>query len=100
MNEAYHLDLEALAPRVFYQITDYWLELSRRFVVGDHASREIHDRIAREILEGFEVAGIGVASTTIDIVGFPPVRRAAVSVTDRPGSPPRSPDGRDREVAV
>jgi small-conductance mechanosensitive channel len=75
MNELYHLDLESLAPRVFYRITDNWLELSLRFIVDDHGSRGIRDRIAREILDEFDKASIGIASTTIDIVGFPPVRR-------------------------
>jgi small-conductance mechanosensitive channel len=76
MNDMYHLDLEGLAPRVFYRITDNWLELSLRFIVDDHASRAIRDQIARDILDEFDKAGIGIASTTIDIVAFPPVRRA------------------------
>ncbi len=74
MNDRYNLEFESLAARVYYKITDNWLELSLRFIVQDRFSREIKDRIAREILEGFEKAGLGIASTTIDIVGFPPVR--------------------------
>jgi small-conductance mechanosensitive channel len=76
MNESYHLELEELAPRVFYKITDNWLELSLRFIVADHQSRQVRDQIARAILDAFDAAGIGIASTTIDIVAFPPVRNA------------------------
>lgn len=76
MNEQYHLDLEGLEPRVFYRITDNWLELNLRFLVADNASRSIRDQIARDILDAFDAAGIGIASTTVDIVAFPPLRRA------------------------
>jgi small-conductance mechanosensitive channel len=76
MNEAYHLHLETLEPRVFYRITDNWLELSLRFIVDDRKSRAVRDQIAREILEEFDKAGLAIASTTIDIVAFPPMRRA------------------------
>jgi small-conductance mechanosensitive channel len=75
MNEEYNLELEGLEPRVFYRITDNWLELNLRFLVADNASRGIRDQIARGILDAFDAAGIGIASTTMDIVGFPPLRR-------------------------
>src|SRR5215472_14712277 len=76
MNDLYNIELEGLKPRVFYRITDNWLELSLRFIVDDRHSRDIKDRISREILKGFDEVGIGIASTTIDIVGFPPLRGA------------------------
>jgi small-conductance mechanosensitive channel len=76
LNETYNLDLVSLAPQVFLRITDNWLELSLRFIVRDQASRDTKDQITRAILKGFDEAGIGIASTTIDIVAFPPMRRA------------------------
>jgi len=74
MNDAYHLELETLAPQVFLRITDNWLEMSLRFIVRDQSSRDTKDQIARAILTGFDEAGIGIASTTVDIVAFPPLR--------------------------
>jgi small-conductance mechanosensitive channel len=79
MNKAYHLDLDELAPRVFYRITDNWLELSLRFIVRDYGSRVIRDQIAREILEKFDAAGFGIASTTVDVVALPPLRQATAT---------------------
>jgi small-conductance mechanosensitive channel len=76
MSDRYNLELESLAPRVYYKITDNWLELSLRFIVNDRTSRETKDLIARGILRGFDAAGIGIASATMDIVGLPPVRGA------------------------
>ena len=62
-----------LAPRVFYRITDNWLELTVRFVVGTHQIRGTKDAISRDMLVGLDAAGIGIASATYDIVGLPPV---------------------------
>ena len=65
------IDLES---RVFYRITDNWLELSLRFVVGTHRIRGVKDAMNRHILTEFDKAGIGIASATYDIVGFPPIQ--------------------------
>ena len=64
------IDLE---PKVFYRITDNWLELTVRFIVTTHGIRGIKDAMSRRILTGMDEAGIGIASATYDIVGFPPV---------------------------
>lgn len=69
----YYVEISDFEPRVFYRITDNWLELTVRFIVGDHKVRVIKDAISREMLAAFDAAGIGIASATYDIVGFPPV---------------------------
>lgn len=70
----YFIDLDDLTPRVFYRLTDNWLELSVRFVVREHGVREIKDAIARAVLQKFDDASIGVASATYEIVGVPTLR--------------------------
>lgn len=70
----YYVEISDFEPSVFYRITDNWLELTVRFIVGDHKVRQIKNSISREMLTGLEAAGIGIASATYDIVGFPPVR--------------------------
>ena len=60
-----------LKPRVFYRITDNWLELTVRFIVGTHQIRGVKDAMSRQIVVALEQAGIGIASATYDIVGFP-----------------------------
>ena len=62
-----------LVPKVFYRITDNWLELTVRFIVHTHLIRGIKDRMSRTILGGLDKEGIGIASATYDIVGLPPV---------------------------
>ncbi|HJP98419.1 MAG TPA: mechanosensitive ion channel domain-containing protein [Rhodanobacteraceae bacterium] len=74
MKEVYFVDATDFEPRVFYRLTDNWLELSVRFVVFDRGIREVKDAMSREIITAFDAAGIGIASATYDIVGLPPVR--------------------------
>jgi small-conductance mechanosensitive channel len=62
------IDLE---PRVFFRITDNWLELTVRFILGTHQIRGAKDAMSRQIIAALDIAGIGIASATYDIVGFP-----------------------------
>ncbi len=63
-----------LEPHVYTRITDNWLELSLRFLLPARTARTVKDAMSRDILQGLESSGIGIASATYDIVGFPPVR--------------------------
>lgn len=62
-----------LEPRVYFRITDNWLELTIRFVVPTHGIRNVKDLMSRDIVVAFDEAGIGIASATYDIVGLPPI---------------------------
>ena len=68
-----------LNPRVFFRMTDNWVELTVRFIAKDHGIRDLKDRMFRQLIAGFVTAGIGIASGTYDIVGFPPVKVQLVS---------------------
>ena len=61
-----------LRPRVYYRITDNWLELTVRFVALTHGTRGVKDAMTRHIIAGFRSAGIGIAAPRTDVVGFPP----------------------------
>lgn len=62
-----------LVPKVYWRITDNWLELTVRFVLGTHQIRGAKDAMSRYILGELDKAGIGIASATYDIVGLPPI---------------------------
>jgi small-conductance mechanosensitive channel len=68
-----------LQPRVFVRMTDNWVELTVRFVTEDHGVRELKDGMSREILAGLDAAGIGIASTTFELTGLPPLQIAGDS---------------------
>lgn len=74
LKRIYDLSPPDVKPRVYYRLTDNWIALTLRFIVPDRGIREIKDAMYRDILSRFRQAGIDVASSTYDIVGFPPVR--------------------------
>jgi small-conductance mechanosensitive channel len=71
MRDRYFLHAADLTPKVYYRITNNWLELTVRFVVREHGIRDLKDAVSRYILKAFDAAGIGIATTTYNIVGFP-----------------------------
>jgi small-conductance mechanosensitive channel len=74
LKDQFGLHIGDVDPRVFWRITDNWLELSARFLVPDHGIREIKDKVSRDLLAALDAAKIGIASGTYAIVEFPPVR--------------------------
>ena len=74
LHDRFGVDPLDMEPKVFYRITDNWLELTVRFVTGTHQIRGIKDAMSREIVAALDEAGIGIASATYDIVGFPPIQ--------------------------
>ena len=76
LHAVYFIDAPDLKPRVFLRITDNWVELTIRFFCSTHGIRGLKDQISRDILSALEAANIGIASSTYDIVGLPPLRWA------------------------
>jgi small-conductance mechanosensitive channel len=74
LQRRYFMKGAGLEPRVYWRITDNWVELALRFVVEIEGIREVKDRMSRYILEEFDKARIGIASGTYEIVGMPPIR--------------------------
>lgn len=74
MMSRYFMQPASVEPKVFYRLTDNWLELTVRFLAEDRGIRDLKDAISRDILREFNDAEIGLASATYDIVGFPPIR--------------------------
>lgn len=61
-------------PKVYYRLTENWLELTVRFLAHDHHIRDLKDRLSRDILQQFDRSGITLGSTTFELVDLPPVR--------------------------
>jgi small-conductance mechanosensitive channel len=73
LEQRYFVKPTELSPRVFYRLTDNWVELTVRFLCKDHDIRSLKDRMSRDILDALEEAKIGIASGTYEIVGMPPL---------------------------
>jgi small-conductance mechanosensitive channel len=67
-------DKADLESRVYWRLTDNWLELTVRFLAPQRGVRALKDAMSRDILAALDEAGIGIASTTFEIVGLPPLR--------------------------
>ena len=76
LKRRYFLERLGTQPRVYYRLTDNWLELTVRFVVRDRGIRDVKDAVSRDLLKALDAAGIGLASATFEIVGLPPLRVA------------------------
>lgn len=74
LRRRYFLPTDDPRPRVYWRLTDNWLELTVRFLAHQRGIRELKDAISREILTRFDEAGIAVASSTYEIVGVPKLR--------------------------
>ena len=74
LTRRYDLPVGEIEPRVFWRLTDNWLELAVRFLSPDHGTRDLKDKMAREILTRLDEAGIGIASATYEITAVPPLK--------------------------
>jgi len=62
-------------PTLYIVMTDNWIEMTLRYVVEAHKRREVKGQLHHELLRHFESeADITVASVTMEIVGFPPLK--------------------------
>ncbi len=73
-----------LEPRVYWRMTDNWVELALRFVAPTHGIRELKDRMTRDILRDLQAAEIPIASATFEIVGLPTLRVARAPSPKQP----------------
>lgn len=74
MERRYFMKPADMKPKVYYRLTDNWLELTVRFIAHDFGIRELKDQMSRDILKAMTEADISIASTSYEIVGLPPIR--------------------------
>jgi small-conductance mechanosensitive channel len=70
-------------PSVYIIMTDNWIELTLRYIVEVRNRRAVKGQIYSELLKCFEEEpGIRVASQTVEVVRFPPLKSNNISLTD------------------
>jgi small-conductance mechanosensitive channel len=74
LQRRYFMKAASVKPKVYWRITDNWVELSVRFVTRTEGIRDVKDQMSRQILDQFDASGIGIASGTYAIVEVPPIR--------------------------
>lgn len=93
MRKRYLVPPTELEPKVYWRITDNWLELTVRFVARAHGIRELKSDMTRDVVERMDDAGIRVASATYEVVGIP-------ELTVKSGQRSRSTNGRATKKAA
>jgi len=83
LERSYGIGVGDIDPRVYWQFGQDWLELTVRFLTPDHGTRDIKDRMTRQILAQLEEAGIAIASTSYEITGLPPLQIERVDKSRR-----------------
>jgi small-conductance mechanosensitive channel len=74
MIDRFPLKETKVEPTLYFALTDNWIELTLRFVVDAQERRKVIGRLHRDLLQHFQAEKkISVASTTIEIVGLPPL---------------------------
>jgi small-conductance mechanosensitive channel len=68
LEQRYHLTRLDFEPRVYYRITDNYLELTVRFVYATHGTRNVKDAMSRDILAAFDTAALRIAAPVREIV--------------------------------
>jgi len=74
LGRRYILGPAEMAPKVYYNLTTDALELTIRFIAESRGVRDLKDSMGRDILKAMQAAGIGMATTSFEIVGLPPVQ--------------------------
>ena len=74
MIDRYPLKHTKVEPMLYLAMTDKGIEVTLRFLVDAQERRTVKGRLHRELLQYFQADdNIAIASTTIEIVGFPPL---------------------------
>jgi small-conductance mechanosensitive channel len=68
IEQRFGVDIGEIDPRVFWRITEDWLEMTVRFLGPDHGIRGIKDKMTRAIIQAFEDQGVGVGATRQEAV--------------------------------
>ena len=63
LEERFGIAVGDINPRVFWRITEDWLELTVRFLGPDHGIRSIKDAMTRDIIAGFARDGVAIGAT-------------------------------------
>lgn len=73
LEEKYYLDKRTAEPAIYLTSTDNWISFNIRYPTEVRNRRFLRDKITRLILDELAKKKIKIASTTLDVVGFPDV---------------------------
>ena len=78
LQRRFGIEVDQVDPRVFWRITEDWLELTVRFLGPDHGIRAIKDQMTRDIIANFEKDGIAIGATRQEAVSSDALRQSGL----------------------
>ncbi|MGI8705319.1 MAG: mechanosensitive ion channel family protein [Sphingomicrobium sp.] len=80
LERRYGVSVGDIDPKVYWSIGESWPELNIRFLSPDHGTREIKDKMSRQIIAQLREFEISIASRAFEITGLPRLK------LERPGA--------------
>ena len=78
LEERYYFSKQAVEPAIFLTLTDNWITFNIRYITEVRQRRLLHNKLSRIILNEIQKSkNIKIASTTLNIVGFPETKDPA-----------------------
>ena len=74
LKQRFGIEVSEIDPKVFWRITEDWLELTVRYLAPDHGGRWIKDAIGREVIAGLKAAGVVIGTTRQEALPGPPAK--------------------------
>jgi small-conductance mechanosensitive channel len=75
MIDRYPLQFTSVEPTIYLTMTDNWIEMTLRYIVDAMQRRKTKAELNQELLQHFQAEpNVTVASMTVEIVGFPPLK--------------------------
>jgi hypothetical protein len=71
LKQRFGIEVSEIDPKVFWRITEDWLELTVRYLAPDHGGRWIKDSIGRDVIAGLEGAGVVIGTTRQEALAGP-----------------------------
>lgn len=73
--EKYYLTIKVVEPEIYLTLTDNWITFHIRYITDVRERRMIRNKLGQMILEELQKSEkVKIASTTVDIIGFPELR--------------------------
>lgn len=73
IRDKYGIRPDDALPKIYYRLTENWLEITARFITEDHGVRDIKDQITRDLLDALDSRHIEFPIPVYEIVGLPKI---------------------------
>lgn len=74
MQRDFYVSKQDLKPRIYYRLTDNWIEMNARFLTRERGSREQKGKMSREFAMRSKLKKIEIATASFEVLGTTSIR--------------------------